>query len=190
MVTTRLSLLLSRPLFFSGASLVVAVLLTAGCGGGDAGEADEAPADTTTAGVAGEEAEMADAAAGAGSLEDQLNDPELTATPSGLKYRDLQAGAGDEARGGQVAVVHYTGWLVDGTKFDSSHDRNEPFQFPLGGGRVIKGWDEGVQGMKVGGVRRLVIPPDLGYGSQGAGAVIPPNATLIFEVELLEVKPA
>jgi FKBP-type peptidyl-prolyl cis-trans isomerase len=188
-ISRSIAKVLRRPRW-AGAPLAVAVLLTAGCGGGDAGDADDAPADTTTAGDAGEEAEMADAAAGAGSLEDQLNDPELTATPSGLKYRDLQAGAGDEARGGQVAVVHYTGWLVDGTKFDSSHDRNEPFQFPLGGGRVIKGWDEGVQGMKVGGVRRLVIPPDLGYGSQGAGAVIPPNATLIFEVELLEVKPA
>jgi FKBP-type peptidyl-prolyl cis-trans isomerase len=190
MVTTRLSLLLSRPLIFSGASLVVAVLLTAGCGGGDAGDADDAPADTTTAGDAGEEAEMADAAAGGGSLENLVNDPDLTTSASGLKHRELRTGTGEEARSGQTAVVHYTGWLVDGTKFDSSRDRNEPFQFPLGGGRVIKGWDEGVQGMKVGGVRRLVIPPDLGYGSQGAGAVIPPNATLIFEVELLEVKPA
>ncbi|HEY7529217.1 MAG TPA: FKBP-type peptidyl-prolyl cis-trans isomerase [Gemmatimonadota bacterium] len=133
---------------------------------------------------------MAEADAGAGSLEDQLNDPQLTTTPSGLKYRDLQAGSGDEAGNGQVAVVHYTGWLVDGTKFDSSHDRNQPFEFPVGGNRVIKGWDEGVAGMKEGGVRRLVIPPDLGYGSQGAGAVIPPDATLIFEVELLEVRPA
>ena len=175
----------------AGAPLVAAAVLGLGCGGGDGGDGGDAgdtPPDTTTADV-GEETEMADPAAGAGSLEDQVNDADLTTTASGLKYRDLQAGTGEEARSGQVAVVHYTGWLVDGSKFDSSHDRNAPFEFPLGGGRVIKGWDEGVQGMKVGGVRRLVIPPDLGYGAQGAGAVIPPGATLVFEVELLEVKP-
>src|SRR5689334_946796 len=109
-------------------------------------------------------------------------------TASGLKYTDTKVGTGAEAKAGQNVSVHYTGWLTNGTKFDSSKDRGQPFNFPLGGGRVIKGWDEGVQGMKVGGVRKLTIPPNLGYGAQGAGGVIPPNATLVFEVELLDVK--
>jgi FKBP-type peptidyl-prolyl cis-trans isomerase FkpA len=108
--------------------------------------------------------------------------------PDGLKYTDDVVGTGAEAQPGKTVSVHYTGWLLDGTKFDSSLDRNQPFQFPLGGGRVIKGWDEGVAGMKVGGKRTLVIPPNLGYGAQGAGGVIPANATLKFEVELLDVK--
>ena len=109
-------------------------------------------------------------------------------TPSGLKYTDVKVGTGAQPQAGQTAVVHYTGWLLDGTKFDSSKDRGQPFSFPLGQGRVIKGWDEGVATMKVGGVRRLTIPPDLGYGARGAGGVIPPNATLTFEVELLDVR--
>jgi peptidylprolyl isomerase len=109
-------------------------------------------------------------------------------TPSGLKYTDLVVGSGAQPRAGQTAVVHYTGWLLDGTKFDSSKDRGQPFSFPLGRGQVIKGWDEGVASMKVGGKRVLIIPPDLGYGARGAGGVIPPNATLKFEVELLEVR--
>jgi FKBP-type peptidyl-prolyl cis-trans isomerase len=108
--------------------------------------------------------------------------------PDGLKYTDDTVGTGTEAVPGKTVSVHYTGWLLDGTKFDSSRDRNQPFSFPLGGGRVIKGWDEGVAGMKVGGKRTLVIPPALGYGAQGAGGVIPANATLKFEVELLDVK--
>jgi FKBP-type peptidyl-prolyl cis-trans isomerase FkpA len=108
-------------------------------------------------------------------------------TESGLKYEDLTEGTGAEAQAGKTVSVHYTGWLTDGQKFDSSKDRNDPFAFVLGGGMVIKGWDEGVQGMKVGGVRRLTIPPQLGYGPRGAGGVIPPNATLVFEVELLDV---
>ena len=108
--------------------------------------------------------------------------------PDGLKYTDDQVGTGAEATTGKTVSVHYTGWLLDGTKFDSSRDRNQPFSFPLGRGQVIKGWDEGVAGMKVGGKRTLVIPPDLGYGARGAGGVIPPNATLKFEVELLDVK--
>jgi FKBP-type peptidyl-prolyl cis-trans isomerase len=109
-------------------------------------------------------------------------------TASGLKYVDLKAGQGEEARAGKVVEVHYTGWLENGTKFDSSVDRNRPFTFRLGAGDVIKGWDEGVAGMKAGGKRKLIIPPDLGYGKRGAGEVIPPGATLIFEVELLGVR--
>ncbi len=108
-------------------------------------------------------------------------------TSSGLIYEDTREGEGAAAAAGQRVSVHYTGWLTNGTKFDSSKDRNDPFDFPLGGGRVIRGWDEGVQGMKVGGVRKLTIPPELGYGARGAGGVIPPNATLVFEVELLGI---
>jgi len=109
-------------------------------------------------------------------------------TDSGLKYEDLVEGDGAVAESGQTVVVHYTGWLTDGTKFDSSVDRNDPFDFSLGKGMVIRGWDEGVEGMKIGGKRKLTIPPQLGYGAAGAGGVIPPNATLVFEVELLELK--
>ena len=112
----------------------------------------------------------------------------FTTTPSGLKYLDIESGSGPAAKPGQKAKVHYTGWLNDGRKFDSSLDRREPFEFTIGAGMVIKGWDEGVEGMKVGGKRKLQIPPALGYGSSGAGGVIPPNAELIFEVELLELR--
>ncbi|MGD1976981.1 MAG: FKBP-type peptidyl-prolyl cis-trans isomerase [Gammaproteobacteria bacterium] len=112
-----------------------------------------------------------------------------------LQIIEVVEGAGEVAEAGQVAVVHYTGWLYDadaednrGEKFDSSVDRNEPFKFPLGAGRVIRGWDEGVAGMKVGGKRRLVIPPDMAYGERGAGRVIPPNAILVFDVELLDLE--
>ena len=115
-----------------------------------------------------------------------------TTTATGLQFEELTVGSGNTATAGQKVSVHYTGWLTQngnkGTKFDSSHDRGEPFVFPLGKGHVIKGWDEGVAGMKVGGKRKLTIPPGLGYGARGAGAVIPPNATLVFEVELLDVK--
>jgi FKBP-type peptidyl-prolyl cis-trans isomerase FkpA len=111
-----------------------------------------------------------------------------TTTSSGLVIDEITLGEGDEAQPGRMVSVHYTGWLIDGAKFDSSVDRNEPFDFPLGGGHVIRGWDEGVAGMKVGGKRKLTIPPDLGYGQRGAGGVIPPNATLVFEVELLAVR--
>ena len=115
----------------------------------------------------------------------------MNTTDSGLQYDDTVLGTGDEAEAGHGVSVHYTGWLYDdgakGAKFDSSKDRNAPFSFELGAGRVIRGWDEGVQGMRVGGTRVLVIPPGLGYGARGASGVIPPNATLMFEVELLDV---
>ncbi|MBL8309075.1 MAG: FKBP-type peptidyl-prolyl cis-trans isomerase [Burkholderiales bacterium] len=118
----------------------------------------------------------------------------MQTTATGLQYNDTTPGTGAEATRGAHVTVHYTGWLYSesaadhrGAKFDSSKDRNDPFDFPLGAGHVIKGWDEGVQGMKVGGTRVLVIPPELGYGARGAGGVIPPNATLVFEVELLGV---
>jgi FKBP-type peptidyl-prolyl cis-trans isomerase FkpA len=113
--------------------------------------------------------------------------PSVT-TASGLVYEELTLGAGAEAAAGQQVTVHYTGWLTNGTKFDSSKDRDDPFEFHLGQGQVIKGWDEGVAGMKVGGKRKLTIPPELGYGARGAGGVIPPNAILVFEVELLGIE--
>jgi len=112
----------------------------------------------------------------------------MTETDSGLVYEDLNNGDGEEAVVGHKVTVHYTGWLEDGTKFDSSVDRNDPFVFALGRGMVIKGWEEGVCGMKVGGKRKLTIPSELGYGANGAGGIIPPNATLIFDVELLGVE--
>jgi len=121
-----------------------------------------------------------------------MSDAAPTTTSSGLQYTDTKVGTGVTPKRGQTAVVHYTGWLYNdgakGKKFDSSVDRGEPFSFPVGMGRVIKGWDEGVASMKVGGKRTLIIRPDLGYGARGAGGVIPPNATLIFDVELLDVK--
>lgn len=111
----------------------------------------------------------------------------MTTTASGLIIEEIVVGQGDEASAGQNVTVHYTGWLTDGSKFDSSVDRGDPFGFPLGRRHVIAGWDEGVQGMRVGGKRKLTIPSELGYGARGAGGVIPPNATLVFEVELLAI---
>lgn len=112
----------------------------------------------------------------------------VVTTSSGLKYLDIVVGNGRKAELGDTATVHYTGWLRDGTKFDSSLDRHEPFSFRIGSGMVIKGWDEGVGTMKKGGKRRLIIPPHLGYGRRGAGNIIPPNATLTFEVELIDLR--
>lgn len=112
----------------------------------------------------------------------------LVTTESGLQYVDLVVGTGRQAELGDTATVHYTGWLEDGTKFDSSLDRGQPFSFRVGAGQVIKGWDEGVGTMREGGKRKLIIPPNLGYGPRGAGRVIPPNATLTFEVEVLKLR--
>jgi FKBP-type peptidyl-prolyl cis-trans isomerase len=109
-------------------------------------------------------------------------------TPSGVRYLDLQLGQGDEAQLGKIVEVHYVGWLEDGTRFDASRDREHPFTFRLGAGDVIKGWDEGLLGMKVGGKRRLTIPPELGFGKQGVGGVVPPSSVLHYELELLGVR--
>ena len=131
-------------------------------------------------------------ARGVAAQGDKKSDAKVVTTGSGLKYQDTKVGTGDEAKKGKKVSVHYTGWLDDkgkkGKKFDSSLDRGQAFSFDLGQGRVIKGWDEGVAGMKVGGKRKLTIPPDLAYGKRGAGRVIPPDATLVFEVELLAIK--
>jgi FKBP-type peptidyl-prolyl cis-trans isomerase len=108
-------------------------------------------------------------------------------TPSGLQYADTKMGTGAEPAEGQIVVVHFVGWLDDGTKFDSTRERGKPFGFPLGSGQVIRGWDEGVRGMKVGGTRRLIVPPALGYGEKGVPPIVPPNARLVFDVELIRV---
>jgi FKBP-type peptidyl-prolyl cis-trans isomerase FkpA len=174
-------------------------LLLAACGG-PARDSGEATADDESSGVAanpepeatgdtaGEEPPPADGVSGAAPADS-------TQIVPGLTMRVLQPGSGETAEPGQVAVVHYTGWLYDpespdnrGTKFDSSVDRGQPFEFPLGGGAVIEGWDRGVAGMQVGEVRELTIAPELAYGERGAGGVIPPGATLVFEVELLDVR--
>ncbi len=144
--------------------------------------------------VTGSSPAQADTAVQTNNQQAQLEAPvtennasDIVTTPSGLKYRDIQVGEGPTPQVGQTVFVHYTGTLESGTKFDSSRDRGQPFSFKLGVGQVIKGWDEGLSTMKVGGRRELIIPPDLGYGARGAGGVIPPNATLIFDVELLRI---
>ena len=118
---------------------------------------------------------------------EELENENTETTPSGLQYTEITGGDGDAVEAGRTVSVHYTGWLSDGTKFDSSVDSNQAFQFHLGAAQVIAGWDEGICGMKVGGKRKLTIPPELGYGAAGSGSVIPPGATLVFEVELLEI---
>ena len=132
--------------------------------------------------------ELVGISAGAPAAPSAVTPSDYVTTTSGLKYYDFVVGTGAAPQAGQLVTVHYTGWLEDGTKFDSSLDRGQPFQFVIGQGQVIKGWDEGVLSMQVGGKRQLVIPAELGYGAQGAGGVIPPDATLIFEVELLDVE--
>jgi FKBP-type peptidyl-prolyl cis-trans isomerase len=148
------------------AALAAAGLLA--CGGGSGHDAGRAPAGFSAA------------------LE--VDTTAMTRTPSGLRYQDVTVGQGKEAKAGRTVTVQYTGWLANGEKFDSSRDRNQPFGFDLGAGQVFAGWDEGVAGMKVGGRRKLVIPPDLGYGTAGAPPDIPPGATLVFDVELLDVR--
>lgn len=167
---------------------LISVFALTACGGPDPGpQQPEEPA-AERAQPAGQAGQPAEAAAPSGEPEEIV---------PGLSMRVLEAGEGETAQPGQMAVVHYTGWLYDenaqdnrGQKFDSSRDRGQHFEFPLGGGRVIRGWDQGVVGMEVGEVRELTIAPELAYGERGAGDVIPPNAALVFEVELVELKPA
>jgi len=165
---------------------IMSCIAVAGCQQSSKSSATETSATTSTSGSAtavnpaasAAPTESAPSAAGGA----------VTTTASGLKIEDLVVGTGATAENGKTVSVHYTGWLTDHTKFDSSYDRGQPLPVTLGQGQVIRGWEEGLIGMKVGGKRRLTIPPDLGYGSRGAGGVIPPNATLIFEVELVDVK--
>lgn len=173
----------------------IALALTLGCANHHpsdapvgAAESGARPAEAQTASAA-DEAPVETTENVTGEAMDQFSMPTSTeTTPSGLQYTVDQQGTGAQPQPGQIVQVHYTGWLTDGTKFDSSRDRGAPLEFPVGKGRVIRGWDEGVGAMRVGEKRTLVIPPDLGYGARGAGGVIPPNATLVFKVELVGIK--
>lgn len=168
-------------------SILLATLLVAACGAETPAAAPPAPttpaAGVATAGPAGEENAVTTPASSAG-------DENAVTTPSGLTFIEVAPGAGDLAKVGDVVEVHYRGTLADGTQFDSSYSRGDPIQFILGQGMVIRGWEEGIAMMRKGGQARLIIPPDLAYGAQGAGGVIPPNATLTFEVELVEIRPS
>jgi FKBP-type peptidyl-prolyl cis-trans isomerase len=166
---------------YRATALIPAILALLGLGTGHNAMAQDATPVAATPPAAASAASSPTPAAKKG------NEPPVITKPSGLKFQVLKRGKGPFAMAGQTVSVHYTGWLTDGTKFDSSVDRGKPFQFTLGAGQVIPGWDEGVAGMRVGEKRKLIVPPDLGYGPNGAGGVIPPNATLIFDVELLDI---
>lgn len=154
------------------ALVMVAAFVLAACGGGDDGESEAGGSSTEETAAAGSEDCPTD----------------TTTTDSGLKIREIECGEGEEAQKGDTLEVHYEGRLEDGTKFDASRDRGTTFEFQVGAGQVIQGWDEGLIGMKIGGTRELTIPPDLGYGAAGAPPAIPPNSTLIFEIELVDIK--
>lgn len=176
-------------------SLLMGLLMTGCSGYNQSPSSGEAPATATRASTVSAQATAAaqcppspPAPAAIPGVPAAPAEAKTVTTPSGLQYIDITSGTGAAAQAGQTANVNYTGWLLNGTKFDSSLDRGQPFSFPLGGGQVIKGWDEGVVNMHVGGKRRLIVPPDLAYGNKGAGGVIPACSTLVFDVDLLGVK--
>jgi len=174
-----------REILVSFGVLVVCVLVLIAAQIVDQGKQNSAMASPVSASAMTEASESGTLVAL--SLEDVAEKEDVKTTESGLRYVDIEEGEGATPKEGQTVVVHYTGSLADGTKFDSSRDRDRPFSFKLGEGQVIKGWEEGISTMQVGGRRQLIIPPELGYGQRGAGGVIPPNATLIFDVELLKI---
>lgn len=185
----RASLVLDRLAALSSTGLLAAALTLAGCGNSKPGSGQVASQEAAKPQAAQTAPATTQATPPAAPKEmPPVQDQNAITTTSGLKYIDLTAGTGATPQTGQLVTVHYTGWLKNGTKFDSSLDRGQPFRFPLGEGRVIKGWDEGVSTMKVGGKRRLIIPANLAYGQRGAGGAIPPNAELTFDVELLGVQ--